>query len=142
MPLPGNTLVSALAAGAVIASATVGLAVATASAAGAETGCKSGSVVSGPAHGWYLQICKTPRSQATDAFTWTAHNTDSGAAVATVSYAVECTGGTSGFATVAPPGPANWGNVFSSACAFHAELNVAGAPGPGGAPIILTLSAN
>ncbi|GAA4629303.1 hypothetical protein GCM10023196_049480 [Actinoallomurus vinaceus] len=126
----------------VIATTAAGLAVVTTSAANAETGCKSGSVVSGPAHGWYLQICKTPYNGTTDKFSWTARNTDSGAAAATVSYTVQCTGGTSGFAAVAPPGPASWGGWYSPACAFHAELNVGGAPGPGGAPIILNLSAD
>ncbi|WP_433172071.1 hypothetical protein [Actinoallomurus sp. CA-150999] len=128
-------------AAAVIATAAAGLTIATTSAANAETGCKSGSVVSGPAHGWYLQICKTPHDQATDTFSWTARNTDAGAAVATISYTVQCPGGTSSVAAVAPPGPASWGGWYSPACAFHAELNVDGAPGPGGAPIILNLSA-
>lgn len=119
-----------------------GLTVVSASAANAETGCKSGSVVSGPAHGWHLQICKTPHDSTTDTFSWTAYNTDSGAATATISYIVRCAGGISGVSAVTPPGPASWGGWHPPACAFHAELNAADAPGPGGAPIILNLSAN
>lgn len=138
---PRSKRVSALVAAAVITTA-AGLAVVTASTANAETGCKSGSVVSGPAHGWYLQICKTPRDAATDTFSWTAHNTDSGAVPAVVSYTVQCTGGTGGSASVLPPGPANWNGWYSPTCAFHAVLNAGGAPGPGGAPIVLNLSAN
>ena len=126
----------------VIATTAAGLTAVTTSAANAETGCKSGSVVSGPAHGWHLQICKTPYNGITDKFSWTAGNTDSGAAAAIVSYIVQCTGGTSGVAAVAPPGPESWGGWYSPACAFYAELNVDGAPGPGGAPIILNLSAD
>ena len=138
---PRSRFVSVLAA-AVTVTAAVGLACATASAANAETGCKSGSVVSGPAHGWNLQICKTPRDQTIDVFSWTAHNTDSGAAAAIVSYAVQCAHGTTGSTAVAPPGPVTWEGSYSPACAFVVELNVAGAPGSGGAPIILSLSAN
>ena len=139
---PRTMLVSAMAAATVTVTAAAGLTVGTASAANAETGCKSGSVASGPAHGWYLQICKTPYDQTTDTFSWTARNTDSGAATATVSYTIQCAGGTSGFSAVAPPGPVSWGGWYSPACAFHAELNVGSGPGPGGAPIILNLSAN
>lgn len=139
---PRRRLVSVLTAAAVAVTAAVCLAGATASAANAETGCKSGSVVSGPAHGWHLQICKTPRDQTTDTFSWTARDTDSGAAVATVSYAVQCAGGIVGSSAVAPPGPVTWADRYSPACAFRAELTVGGAPGPGGAPIILSLSAN
>lgn len=135
---PRRSLVSAAAAATLIAA---GITVAVSSAANAETGCKSGSVVSGPAHGWQLQICKTPHDSTTDTFSWIARNTDSGAAVATVSYIIQCTSGPSGVTAVAPPGPASWHGWYSPVCAFHAQLNVGGAPGPGGAPIILNLSA-
>ena len=138
---PRTKLASAMAAAAIVAAAVPGLILATASAANAESGCKSGSVISGPAHGWYLQICETPRVGSTDTFSWAANNTDSGAAVADVSYAIQCAGGTTGSAVVLPSVPAFWNGSYSAQCAFSAELTAGGAPGPGGAPIVLTLSA-
>ncbi len=127
-------LVSAVAAAAVTAT---GLILATASPASAETGCKSGAILSGPGHGWHLQICKTPQDPTTDAFSWTARNTDSGAAPAQVRYAVECDVVHTGDVSVAPPGPVTWVGYYAPTCSFRVELTAAGA-----VPIVLTLSGN
>jgi hypothetical protein len=126
-------LVSAVAAAAVTAT---GLILATASPAGAETGCKSGSITSGPGHGWHLQICKTPHDPTADTFSWTARNTDSGAAAATVIYSVACDVVHTGDTSVSPPGPVTWAGSYASTCSFRVELTAAGA-----VPIVLTLAA-
>jgi hypothetical protein len=125
-------LVSAVAAAAVTAT---GLILATASPASAETGCKSGSILSGPGHGWHLQICKTPHGSTADTFSWTASNTDSGVEAASVSYSVQCDVVHTGETFVAPPGPVTWVGFYASTCSFRVELTAAGA-----VPIVLTLS--